>query len=94
MDIIDSVLIKPNRPIPFPQLYEFEEGEKSAGDVSTYVYKWKEYEDMSNVDEHDDFIESKDIFSVELFAEHKVEVNSSSLKLFVEYHLWSLSWSL
>ena len=31
-DVIDDALIKPNSPIPFAQLYEFEEGEESKGD--------------------------------------------------------------
>jgi len=36
---------------------------------------------MSNMNEHDDFVESEDIWHVNLFVEHKIEVGPSSLEL-------------
>ena len=36
---------------------------------------------MSNVDEHNDFVKSKDSLLVDPFAKHKIDVNSSRLEL-------------
>jgi len=68
-----------NPSISFPQDYEFEEGEESEGDVSTYVDKWDDV--TFNVDKQDHFLESKDISLAKSILDPNAKIISPNLKL-------------
>ena len=75
-NVTDDII--PNPTISFPQPCESRKDEKSKCDPSTNVDMW--HEDMCDMDEQDDFIESLDISLIQSIMEPKVNVSTLSLE--------------